>query len=192
MQKTLKIFLSIALMFTVFSCEQHFFYLKKVPANSSISKIENHDKNIHHSATSHFKSDLTHEDSNQILSKNTSSDDFLTASVDTPKPYIIKKLPVVEEEYYNSNKREETPAIQKPKEQKFPFKILLGIFLVIISVICFIGISNYRYRQQSYYSGGYSGNLGCSEGCSILLLEFLGIASLLSGLALVIIGFIQY
>src|SRR5450631_3623995 len=117
MQKIVKIFLSISFIIIFFSCGQHFFYLKKVPANSSISKLENHDKNIHHSATPDSKANFTSIDSNQILSKNTSNNDFLTASVDTPKPFIIKKLPVIENENSNINRQEDKNQkndIQKP------------------------------------------------------------------------------
>lgn len=193
MNKISRICLSLIIIVAFFSCEQHFFYLKKVKANSSISKIENHEKNIHHSAIPDFKESFNVHDSSQILSINTfnkNSDDFLTATIDTPKPYIIKKLPVVEDENFNISRQKENNQktdTQKPKEKKFPIKILFGILLILLGVL---GIFNF-YSYSTTRHTGATIDQSCNDGCAALFYGILGVGVSITGLILLIVGLVQ-
>ena len=96
MQKIVKVCLSVFLILAFFSCDQHYFYLKKVKANSSTSKIEARSKqnqlltNIEHQKIfNHQRSDSL-VDENIAASKNSSNFEMKDLSVDTPKPFIIK------------------------------------------------------------------------------------------------------
>ena len=134
MQKSFKIFLSFALLFSFLSCEQHFFYLKKVNTNNQTSKIEIQSKNTHRSETPNLTNSFKIQDSNKFTRENVfaSSEilnfEFLNSSVDTPKPYTIKKLPAVDEE----NLKIKNIQNNYSRKEGFHFKILFGILIFLI------------------------------------------------------------
>ena len=190
MKNIVKIFLSIALMFAFFSCEQHFFYLKKVNVNSEASK------NIHRSKVPYLLGSYKVQDSNRIENENifssneTTNFEILNASIDTPKPYIIKKLPTLETNKSEINRmgdNKQKNDIQKPKENKFSTKILLGIVLMTVGLI--FALIVYTYSNSPHSSSSI--DQACVNGCATLFLGALGIVSFISGLILFIIGLIQ-
>ena len=183
MQKKFKIFLLISFIPVFFSCEQRFFYLKKVNVNSSTTQIKKHEKNIHSSSTSDFKAVFNSKDSTQIISENYTDkidDDFLTADIDTPKPYIIKKLSVVEEENLNAKNKNELIVEQKPADQKISTNAIIGLLFMVLGIIGFV-VSNSLINN--------SGN--CDSTFRGLIIGFLAIILLIIGIVFLIIGLIQ-
>ena len=95
----------------------------------------NRDKQNDKVASANLKPNLSIHDSCQINAIN-NSEEFLSAGIDTPKPFIIKKLSAYEQENLNTDKTENHTSFQKSEEQKFPFKILIGIIMFAIGLYC--------------------------------------------------------
>ena len=194
MQKIVKVCLSVFLILAFFSCDQHYFYLKKVKANSSTSKIEDRSKqsqllaNIEHQKSfSHQRSDSL-ADENIVASKNSSNFEMKDLSVDTPKPFIIKKTPViVDENIQEKEKKESNDSSSDKEEKKFPAKIMIGLILMILGGVGFYLSILYINNSQrsSYYS------TGCSELFTGLLLGLISALLTISGVILTIIGLID-
>jgi ATP-dependent Zn protease len=173
MQKIAKIFILFLCIIVLFSCQQHFYYLKKV--KSETVKIETLHNKINHSETLDFKYNFNFQNSNKIFSDKI-GDDFLTASIDTPKPYIIKKLPAVEEENLNVNVRAANFS-EKNANPNLSKKIIGFLFIIIGGILVLLGV-------LIFLESG-----GSSYGCSPILSIIFGIISLIFGLGLAFINY---
>ena len=180
MVKTVKIFLSILFIVIIFSCEQHYFYLNKIKANSETKITVQHPKTL--DLTNNFKvsDSTTFQNENIFASSETSNFEILNSSIDTPKPYIIKKLPVVEEENLNNEKHEKFVEPPNPNEQNATTKIIIGVLLILIGIVGFL-------TSITFVSNG--GN--CDSAFRGLIIGFLAIILLVIGIAFFIIGLIQ-
>ena len=114
----------------------------------------------------------------------------ITASVDTPKPYIIKKITIEEERNLiikDTEEKRQSSEIKKPKEKEFPLKILIGILLMVVGALGIFKYYTYRYSSSYGYSYGYSS----SQGCVSILSGMLGVVTFIPGLIIFIMGVTQ-
>ena len=147
----------------------------------------NRSKQNNNPTSSDLISNISIHDSSQ-LTPNILCEDFISADIDTPKPFIIKKLPAVEDENIETKKQEyndQQDTKISPKEQKFPFKVLLGIFLILLGAY---GIYQYNFYLSQARSNGMN---GCDAGCNALLTGALGTFSMIAGIVVLIVGLIQ-
>ena len=181
MLKTYKIFISIALMFTFFSCEQHYLYLKKVKSNTSTSKIEERSKhnqittNVEYQRT--FKEQLSDSITieNNTTPKKISSFKILNILVETPKPFAIEKRPIIKKE--NSKVEEESAKIEQQNHSTN--KILLGFLLLLICFIISVFSLSYLMSHDESFNG------------FVALLLLLGYVGIFIGIILIIVGIID-
>ncbi len=177
MQKISNLFLTIFLLLIWISCSQHYPFKKEIEirksGNVSIEKFNNQQSQI---------IDISKNDSLYL--------NDITASVDTPKPYIIKKITIEEERNLiikDTEEKRQSSEFQKPKEKEFPLKILIGILLMVVGALGIFKYYTYRYSSSYGYSYGYSS----SQGCVSILSGMLGVVTFIPGLIIFIMGVTQ-
>jgi len=182
-KNTTKIFAILSSILFLFSCEQHFFYLKKVKTNDETSKIKNQSKTIDPLKTIDFANTFKLIDSNKKITENifasneTSNFEFLSAQKknNSIKTETFRKF----KEELNAKKKNQKTDFQNQKDKEFPFNMFLGMMLFIIGLG--IILSYFVYKDNTNIGKGFG---------SFLTVTF-GFAFLITGLLLFIKGIIH-
>jgi len=173
-KNTFKIFAILSSSLFVFSCEQHFFYLKKVKVNNETIKTENHSEISNFSSTFKTRDSIKLTNENVYASSETSNYKLIINRVDTSKSYIIKKFHDGEEKSLKFNNK----VTNFSENNSNLLKTIIGILFIIIGVILvLLGVLIFLTNDGSSY------------GCSPILSIIFGVISLIFGLGLAFINY---
>ena len=115
------------------------------------------------------------------LAKSITSFEILTTSIDTPRPYEIKKLPIVEQQ---------NNYVAPNEVSKSPVKMIIGIILLILGVLgLYYSLS--ALTVDSLWVGAGIPN-GCTEIIRLLAQALICAIIGIGGLFLTIIGLISH
>lgn len=173
-KNTAKIFVILSSILFLFSCEQHFFYLKKVKVNNETIKTENHSEISKFSSTFKTRDSIKLTNENVYASSETSNYKLIINRVDTPKSYVVKKVQDGEEKSLKFNNK----VTNFSENNSNLLKTIIGILFIVTGVILLLlGVLIFLTSDGSSY------------GCSPILSIIFGVISLIFGLGLAFINY---
>jgi ATP-dependent Zn protease len=176
MKRTLRIFSIVTFILLLISCEQHYYFLNKVKVNTNETSLKTvkllplQSLNISNNTDSN---DIVNKSA--IAQKEVSKNDF---RVDTPKPFIIKKHPVIVDEPAQEKKKKEIYETSDDSDEKrFSVTKKIGFIFMLLFIGSIIYVSS-----KPANTGGQADYMGC------LVLTLTFILLFIPGIIMIIVG----